>query len=298
MRREMKKIAISAIMLLAALFCVSCSDVNEYPEKPSDYDHRREVEGLDYGELEEITYYSEAAGAEKHAVVLMPPDAEEDRRYPVLYLLHGLMCGERTWFDLCSAAQTVRNSYIYEDAVPMIVVGVNCVVNAGEKEPSVFSDELTEAYDKTGEDIVRSLKPYIDSHYPSLTGKYDTAVTGFSMGGREALLAAFTYQNVFGHVGAFSSASFNRNVVSVGVVDPVLDEFRVEEDSGGFGYILLMIGEADLMTGGVTQMYDAMMTGSGIEHDFYTTAGGHDFATWSDGLHTFVNNIFGAGASV
>ena len=55
--------------------------------------------------------------------------------------------------------------------------------------------------------------------------------------------------------------------------------------------------EEDLMTGGVTQMYDAMMTGSGIEHDFYTTAGGHDFATWSDGLHTFVNNIFGAGAS-
>ena len=35
MRREMKKIAVSVIMLLAALFCVSCSDVNEYPEKPS-----------------------------------------------------------------------------------------------------------------------------------------------------------------------------------------------------------------------------------------------------------------------
>ena len=53
------------------------------------------------------------------------------------------------------------------------------------------------------------------------------------MGGREALLSAFTYQDTFGYIGAFSSASFNRNIVSVGVQDPVLDEFVVEPEYGG-----------------------------------------------------------------
>ena len=108
------------------------------------------------------------------------------------------------------------------------------------------------------------------------------------------LVTAFTYQDTFGYIGAFSSASFNRNIVSVGVQDPVLDEFVVEPEYGGFRYILLNIGRLDFMTAGVTQRYDEMMTESGIEHEFYLTDGGHDFSTWSDGLHTFVPNIFGA----
>lgn len=110
-------------------------------------------------------------------------------------------------------------------------------------------------------------------------------------------VSAFTYQDTFGYIGAFSSASFNRNIVSVGVQDPVLDEFVVEPEHGGFRYILLNIGGLDFMTAGVTQRYDEMMTESGIEHEFYLTNGGHDFSTWSDGLHTFVLNIFGAGDS-
>ena len=57
------------------------------------------------------------------------------------------------------------------------------------------------------------------------------------------------------------------------------------------------IGRLDFMTAGVTQRYDEMMTESWIEHEFYLTNGGHDFSTWSDGLHTFVLNIFGAGDS-
>ena len=77
----------------------------------------------------------------------------------------------------------------------------------------------------------------------------------------------------------------------------MLDEFVVEPEHGGFRYILLNIGRLDFMTAGVTQRYDEMMTESGIEHEFYLTNGGHDFSTWSDGLHTFVLNIFGAGDS-
>ena len=111
------------------------------------------------------------------------------------------------------------------------------------------------------------------------------------------LVTAFTYQDTFGYIGAFSSASFNRNIVSVGVQDPVLDEFVVEPEHGGFRYILLNIGRLDFMTAGVTQRYDEMMTESGIEHEFYLMNGGHDFSTWSDGLRAFVLNIFGAGDS-
>ena len=270
-------------------------DAESVPVRPDDY--RDRADGVDYGKVERISYYSEVAGGTKHATVLMPPDAKEGERYPVLYLLHGLMCDENTWFDLCSAAEIVRNAALFEGAAKMIVVGVNSVVNEDEVAPSMFSEELSEVYDKTGEEIVKVLKPYIDANYPSLTGKWDTAVAGFSMGGREALLSAFRHQDAFGYVGAFSSASFNKSIVSIGVVDPVLDEFVIENAYGGFRYILLNIGKLDFMTSGVTQRYDRMMTDAGIEHDFYLTSGGHDFSTWSDGLHTFVLNIFGSGKS-
>lgn len=268
--------------------------------KPSVYNTA--VAGYDYtegDEIEHITYYSSVAGADKHANVVLPPDYDPEKRYPVLYLLHGLMSDEYSWLDgvygLPMGAQYIVQNACYFDGTPeMIVVCVNSLVNATETEPEwsmlppSAPPELAETYDLTGRDIVECLMPHINSHYSTLTGKDNTAIAGYSMGGREAMLTAFDYQDVFGWVGAFSSASFDENVVSSSTYVP---DFTLDEGSDGFRYVQITVGMLDTLapvSSGICDKLDAI----DVEYTYESVFGMHDPSVWRGALKTFVQNIF------
>ena len=260
------------------------------------------VAGYDYtegDEIEHITYYSSVAGADKHANVVLPPDYDPAKRYPVLYLLHGLKSDEYSWLDgvygLPMGAQYIVQNACYFDGTPeMIVVCVNSLVNTTETEPEwsmlppSAPPELAETYDLTGRDIVECLMPYINSHYSTLTGKDNTAIAGYSMGGREAMLTAFDYQDVFGWVGAFSSASFGEDVVSSSTYVP---DFTLDEGSDGFRYVQITVGNLDTLapvSSGICDKLDAI----GVEYTFESVFGMHSPSVWRGALKTFVQNIF------
>lgn len=268
--------------------------------KPSVYNTA--VAGYDYtegDEIEHITYYSSVAGADKHANVVLPPDYDPEKRYPVLYLLHGLMSDEYSWLDgvygLPMGAQYIVQNACYFDGTPeMIVVCVNSLVNATETEPEwsmlppSAPPELAETYDLTGRDIVECLMPYVNSQYSTLTGKDNTAIAGYSMGGREAMLTAFDYQDVFGWVGAFSSASFGENVVSSSTYVP---DFTLDEGSDGFRYVQITVGMLDTLapvSSGICDKLDAI----DVEYTYESVFGMHDPSVWRGALKTFVQNIF------
>lgn len=268
--------------------------------KPSVYNTA--VAGYDYtegDEIEHITYYSSVAGADKHANVVLPPDYDPEKRYPVLYLLHGLMSDEYSWLDgvygLPMGAQYIVQNACYFDGTPeMIVVCVNSLVNATETEPEwsmlppSAPPELAETYDLTGRDIVECLMPYVNSHYSTLTGKDNTAIAGYSMGGREAMLTAFDYQDVFGWVGAFSSASFGENVVSSSTFVP---DFTLDEGSDGFRYVQITVGMLDTLapvSSGICDKLDSI----DVEYTYESVFGMHDPSVWRGALKTFVQNIF------
>ena len=268
--------------------------------KPSVYNTA--VAGYDYtegDEIKHITYYSSVADAYKHANVVLPPDYDPEKRYPVLYLLHGLMSDEYSWLDgvygLPMGAQYIVQNACYFDGTPeMIVVCVNSLVNATETEPEwsmlppSAPPELAETYDLTGRDIVECLMPYVNSHYSTLTGKDNTAIAGYSMGGREAMLTAFDYQDVFGWVGAFSSASFGENVVSSSTYVP---DFTLDEGSDGFRYVQITVGMLDTLapvSSGICDKLDAI----DVEYTYESVFGMHDPSVWRGALKTFVQNIF------
>jgi alpha-glucosidase len=59
--------------------------------------------------------------------------------------------------------------------------------------------------DKYVKFIVNTLKPFIDRHYRTLSGRENTAIMGSSMGGLISLYAALEYPDVFGNAGIFFS---------------------------------------------------------------------------------------------
>lgn len=245
-------------------------------------------DGVQYGEDIEITYYSKVTNADKHAIVTLPCDYDESKSYPVLYLLHGMMCDHKSWLEKCNAKYIVQNLNRDNGVKEMIIVSVNSIVTADETAPSIFDTAYTSAFDKTGEDIVGSLMPYVNSNYSTLQDRENTAIAGFSMGGRETMLTAFAYPEKFGYVGAFSAAGFDSSVISFSSTVP---DFKTTEGLE-FKYLMLAIGSLDMSTGHITKALDVKLTQNGVAFEKRTYDGGHDYYVWKCALYDFAQNIF------
>ena len=130
--------------------------------------------------------------------------------------------------------------------------------------------------------------PYINEHYSTLTGRENTAIAGFSMGGRETMLSAFKYYNRFGYVGAFSSAGFASNVISFSSEVP---DFKTTEGYE-FKYLMLAIGSKDNWTGHITPALESKLANNGVTYEKKTYDGGHDYYVWKSALYDFAQKIF------
>src|SRR3954451_10506188 len=60
----------------------------KFPAPPAGFDTRRD--GIDRGKLETVEYDSTTVGVKRRARVYTPPGYSTGKKYPVLYLLHGI----------------------------------------------------------------------------------------------------------------------------------------------------------------------------------------------------------------
>jgi hypothetical protein len=67
----------------------------KFSAPPTGFDTRRD--GIDRGKLETIEYVSTTVGVKRKARVYTPPGYSKDKKYPVLYLLHGIGGDENEW---------------------------------------------------------------------------------------------------------------------------------------------------------------------------------------------------------
>lgn len=142
--------------------------------------------------------------------IYLPPDYDKtDKRYPVMYMHDGQNLFDRhTSFSGEWEVDETLNRLFEDGDKGIIVVGVD---NGGDKR----IDELTPwANSKYGggeglayiEFIAETLKPYIDTHYRTLTIKEYTGLTGSSLGGLISTYGAVQYNDVFGKIGSLSPA--------------------------------------------------------------------------------------------
>jgi predicted alpha/beta superfamily hydrolase len=90
----------------------------------------------------------------------------------------------------------------------VIVIGVD---NGGEERMNEYTPWKNAKYgggkgDAYVDFLAQTLKPYIDTHYRTLSDKANTGIAGSSMGGLISLYATLKYPNVFGKAGVFSPA--------------------------------------------------------------------------------------------
>ena len=137
--------------------------------------------------------------------VCLPESYEEEpeRRYPVMYMFDG----HHVFFDedATFGKSWGMARYIEESGKDLIVVGVECNHEGNgrlqEYSPINFENATLGKIKAKGSIymnwMVNTLKPYIDSHYPTLTDREHTSLAGSSMGGLMALYGVCDYNDVF-----------------------------------------------------------------------------------------------------
>jgi putative tributyrin esterase len=138
-------------------------------------------------------YTSEALGEERFANVLLPADYETStRRYPTLYLLHGLGDDHTAWSFMTNVSH-------YAAAYPVIVVMPDAsrsfYVNSAADPKARFEDM-----------IVKDLIPWADRSFRTIPLRRARAVAGLSMGGYGAAFLGLKHWRRFAAIGSFSGA--------------------------------------------------------------------------------------------
>lgn len=252
-------------------------------------------EGVEYGEMVEIEYYSEVTGAMRKANVLLPAGYTEEKQYPVLYLLHG-SDGDHNEWKKGEPKYVVGNAIHTGDAKEMIVVMPNVRAREDDSAASLNNDTLAnfKAFDNFINDLQQCLMPYIEENYSVYTDREHTAVAGLSLGGRESIYIGRTMYEEFAYIGSFSPgpgivAYKMGNLMEEGL-------FEAEELAFPEGYepkvFMLTEGDADSIVGKIPHIYHDLLDEAGVEHIYYTIKGGHDYTVWKRSLYAFVVEIF------
>src|SRR3712207_6163523 len=124
-------------------------------------------------------------------LVYTPPGFSKDRKYPVLYLLHGAGDDETGWQKKGAADVILDNLYAEKKIVPMIVVMPNGFTNAPgtpqRGNPNATPEERRRTAGAFEQDLLKDIIPYVESHYPVIADANHRALAGLSMGGGQTM---------------------------------------------------------------------------------------------------------------
>ena len=98
-------------------------DKPAFDDPPAGFDKVRK--DIPHGKLEMISYESKSVGTTRKMQVYTPPGYTKDKKYPVLYLLHGIGGDETEWQRFCKPNVLLDNLLAEKKVTPMIVVMPN-----------------------------------------------------------------------------------------------------------------------------------------------------------------------------
>lgn len=237
-----------------------------------------------HGKLDTITYNSKTVGVKRKAVVYLPPNYSKLKKYPVLYLLHGIGGDEFEWLNQDRPERILDNLYAQKKVKDMIVVLPNGRAMTDDRASgNIMAADKVAAFATFERDLLDDLIPYIEKNYPAETGRERRAIAGLSMGGGQSLNFGLGNLDKFAWIGGFSSAPNTK----------MPDQLLPNPDAAKNKIKLLWIscGDEDrLLT--ISERTRDYMVEHKVPHIFYKEPGKHDFKVWKNDLFNFSQLLF------
>jgi enterochelin esterase-like enzyme len=224
--------------------------------------------------MELQSYESQTTGAVETYSVYLPPQYDAtDRRYPVLYLLHGWPYRDANWDTL--GADELADQMIADGALPPFIIVMPWATEAMYVGTSGGANSF-EAQ------VIQDLIPQVEATYRAWSQREGRAIGGISRGGVWSLEIAFYHADMFAVVGAHSPAlELNR---APPTYDPfyLLDRPRVDALR-----IYLDAGDTDWAYKRTAAFHTALDS-VGLDHVFVVHPGGHAAALWAASLGEYL----------
>lgn len=263
---------------------LAADDVRAFPDAPAGFD-KSPTNGL-AGRTEVFEYDSTVTGARRKAVVYLPPHYSADRKYPVLYLLHGIGGNEWEWSGYVHADAVVDNLIAADKAAPMIIVMPNGRALADDRVPAqdkIYSPENAGGFAKFERDLLDCLIPATQAKYSASTNREERALAGLSMGGGQSLNFGLKHLDTFAWVGGFSSAPNTKPPAEL-VPDPAAARKQLK-------LLYLSCGNKDGLIS-VSQGVHVYLKQQNVPHVWNVDDHTHDRETWASNLYYFAQRIF------
>lgn len=255
------------------------------------------VNPVPHGTVSRIWYDSPALGLERRMTVYTPAGYETSgKRYPVLYLLHGMGGDEEAWISLGRTAQILDNLIAQGKAKPMIVVmpNGNASQEAAPGESSRGMVPPTMQLPKTMEGSYEQAFPeivkFIDKNYRTIKSKSGRAIAGLSMGGFHSLHIFKQYPDMFNYIGLFSAAIMPNKEVSSPIYENMEGKLKVQFDKNPALY-WIAIGKTDFLYK-ANEEYRKLLDEKGYKYTYYESDEGHIWKNWRIYLTEFVPMLF------
>ena len=277
----MKRLNFFLSVLLLLGFYVNSQPILK--EAPKGFDSLRA--DVVHGKVDTITYDSKTVGAKRRALIYTPPGFSKKKKYPVLYLLHGIGGDEKEWLNDGGKPQVILDNLYAENKIqPMIVVLPNGrAMKEDRRGGNIMAPDKVEAFATFEKDLLNDLIPYIEKNFPALKERESRAIAGLSMGGGQSLNFGLGNLDKFAWVGGFSSAPNTKRPEEL-VPDP-------EEAKRKLKLLWISCGDNDGLITFSRRTHDYLYE-KNVPHIYYIEPGGHNFKVWKNGLYMFSQFLF------
>lgn len=229
----------------------------------------------------------------KPANIYLPAGYSSDKKYCVLYLLHGIG-GSHTddWWmqnDYSEVKIMADNLIKNGDTAEFIIVTPNGRATENYKDTSFTN---MNAFYQFGKELRNDLIPYIDSHYSTYADREHRAIAGLSMGGMQTInIGLCECIDLFSYFGAFSAApTTNKADKTAEIINGFDEQYDIK-------YFYNLCGSEDNTAGqssaaaikGITKLTDKLTDDNFCD---YKMSGGHEFSVWKVGFFEFVQLAF------
>ncbi len=258
-------------------------DKPAFDDPPSGFKAKRD--GIPHGELKMVEYDSKTVGTQRKMLVYTPPNYSKDKKYPVLYLLHGIGGDENEWQRLCSPENILDNLLADGKVQPMVVVMPNGRAQKDDRaEGNVYA--TAPAFAAFEGDLLNDVIPSIEAQYSVFADREHRALAGLSMGGGQSLNFGLGHLDTFAWVGGFSSAPNTKPAAEL-VPDPAAAKEKLK-------LLWLGCGNKDGLIR-ISQGVHNYLKEKGVPHIWHVDSNAHDGTEWSNNLYLFAQHIFKEG---
>ena len=263
------------------------SSLSVYPQNSI----QRAPEGFDavrkdirHGRIDTVTYPSTTVGNDRSMIVYTPPGFSKRKKYPVLYLLHGIGGDEKEWLKHGQPQVIFDNLYAEKKVEPMIVVMPNGRAMKDDRAiGNPFDSARVSAFATFEKDLLNDLIPFVERTYPVYRDRENRAIAGLSMGGGQALNFGLGNLDTFAWIGGFSSAP-NTKAPELLVPDPDAAKEKLR-------LLWISCGDNDRLITFSERTHTYLETRE-VPHIYYIEPGGHDFNVWKNDLYLFSQRLF------